>query len=505
MVTDKKQEKTMLAFALEYAKAGYKVIPVAGKRPTTPNGKDDASSSAAVITAWWTSNPEAGIGVLIPDDVVVVDIDSKDALAAFDSFGFSLPATIKAKSKRGFHFWYRRTGTAEAIRRINVMPGVDLLVNGYVVAPPTPYISGNGSYEWEVDLFTGEMSDAPSWLEEYISDSNRNQHKIQPEEILKGAPAGSRQTTLFRYACSLRARGKTSKQEARVLVREAARNSEGGDKDFNENYVTEMVDRVWKTYDKSEKQEEEKAPSHVVYSLADLSAKTLDPAVHLVKNILPATGYTLLTSPPKTGKSAFGALLAASVATGKKLWSKIETKQVGVLYLDLEQFEYEALERWKGILKEIGQDSMPANLYTAFTWDVMDEGGLELIKEFLVDHPHVGLVVIDTLADFWPADEGRASNAYHREQKIVKNFTTLSRDFGCAVLVVHHDKKGDSQNLVGKASGTYALSGKAASILHIERGDGLVAALEIIGKNVPQSLTHMRLDVDTMTWKKLNA
>jgi hypothetical protein len=64
----KTQQASNLEHALKYASMGLRVFPLqpGTKRPSTEHGVKDATTDPATINAWWTENPDAGIG-LAPD------------------------------------------------------------------------------------------------------------------------------------------------------------------------------------------------------------------------------------------------------------------------------------------------------------------------------------------------------------------------------------------------------------------------------------------------------
>ena len=490
---------TVLDVALQYAEMGFKVFPTRGKRPITPNGFKDASLVKSVIKEWYKSPEEDhGVAIVIPDWCVVVDIDGDEGIRVLNEHGYMLPTTSRVNTGKGWHFWYRRPEEVSLVRKIRVLPSVDLLMNGYVVAPPSRHPSGK-TYAWDIPLSLDKIADAPSWVLTMASHDNAMKQKVNVEEFFDGIAEGERQTALFRYACYLRSRPKMTLIEAKVLVRELAKRSEG--QGYRKYPDTDgLVDRVWKTYDAARDPDEE-PEEHKIWTLADLDAARLPKRRHLVKDMLPSSGYTLITSPPKKGKSLIADYVAACVATGTAAWSLHKTNQAGVLVLDLEQDEVDALERWRCIFKDIGIKGWPANLHTAFTWPSMDAGGLDRLTEFLAEHPHISLVVIDTLADLWPEDEGKASSAYHREQRIMRKFVKISKEYGVAFLVVHHDRKGDGE-FIQKASGTYAITGKAAAVWSFQReGTSHSAKLELSGKNIPDGLIFLKFDKPNLVWR----
>ncbi|WP_337845536.1 bifunctional DNA primase/polymerase, partial [Thermus sp.] len=66
---------------------GYAVLPLVPgeKRPhfrLVPHGLKEASQDPATLEAWWRSCPEAGVGILAPEGVLVLDVDQGEAWEA---------------------------------------------------------------------------------------------------------------------------------------------------------------------------------------------------------------------------------------------------------------------------------------------------------------------------------------------------------------------------------------------------------------------------------------
>ena len=86
-------DKTMVEYALEYARMGWPVFPLhtpvaggrcscgkrecdnLGKHPRTIHGRDDASTNEATIRRWWEIWPDANIGIATGDGLLIVDFD----------------------------------------------------------------------------------------------------------------------------------------------------------------------------------------------------------------------------------------------------------------------------------------------------------------------------------------------------------------------------------------------------------------------------------------------
>ncbi|RMH15042.1 MAG: DNA primase [Gemmatimonadetes bacterium] len=151
--------------ALAYARAGWRVFPVRarGKRPLTPHGHHDATTDAGAIRDWWTRWPRANVGLPVPAGIVVLDLDSAEALQRLKARDLDLPSTVRATTGRGVHLWYR-TGKAAVRNRVGLFDGVDVrAAGGYVVVPPSVHPSGS-VYRWDVALDGAAISECPGWL-----------------------------------------------------------------------------------------------------------------------------------------------------------------------------------------------------------------------------------------------------------------------------------------------------------------------------------------------------
>src|SRR3954452_16216919 len=93
-------EETLAAAALRYANLGIPVFPCVpgGKRPLTPNGFHDATSSARTVNDWWRRTPEANIGLPTgaATGVLVVDVDVHAGGSGFDAFERARSADLAA-------------------------------------------------------------------------------------------------------------------------------------------------------------------------------------------------------------------------------------------------------------------------------------------------------------------------------------------------------------------------------------------------------------------------
>lgn len=138
----------ILEAALMYARQGWPVFPVkrADKRPYTVHGFKDATTDPEQIKKWWSTWPEANIGVPTGQvsGMFVVDVDNLDNAPP------GLPPTRIARTGRGgMHILFKHPGVPVRNSQSALAKGVDVRGDGgYIVAPPSIHENGT-QYRWE--------------------------------------------------------------------------------------------------------------------------------------------------------------------------------------------------------------------------------------------------------------------------------------------------------------------------------------------------------------------
>lgn len=152
-----------LACALEYAARGWPVFPLI-KGQKEPHGEHarhgflDATTDALRIKAWWSADPEDGIGLAAGwrvrnGHVGILDIDPRnggtESLAKLEAeLGGPLPKTVVARTGGGGGHYYLWTPYLTKKCKLAEHPGIDWIPqDGYVVLPPSLHPSG-ARYEW---------------------------------------------------------------------------------------------------------------------------------------------------------------------------------------------------------------------------------------------------------------------------------------------------------------------------------------------------------------------
>lgn len=121
------------------------------KTPLTAHGFKDATTDAAIVASWWTTWPDANVGVATGavSGIDVVDLDlakgdtpaGRTTLAALEHQYGEFNTLSVATGSGGVHLYFaHRDGVGCSAGRL---PGIDVRGDGgYVVAPPSVHPSG---------------------------------------------------------------------------------------------------------------------------------------------------------------------------------------------------------------------------------------------------------------------------------------------------------------------------------------------------------------------------
>lgn len=241
--------KTMLDYALEYARAGMSVVPThsvdaqgrcsCSNRNCASPGKHPRlrwkSHSIEPLTedkiiSWWTKFPEANIGIItgVQSGVTVLDIDGPQGLESLKEAGFpieELPESpMVLTGGGGIHIYYRFPEKIKVKTGSGILPKVDIRSEGgFVVVPPSTHKSGK-RYEWAEGkgLFDIPLADF-DWS--FVTETKPVERKIKLpnekrwyEECLKGVESGGRNDACARLAGRYFGLGLTQFEVERILI-----------------------------------------------------------------------------------------------------------------------------------------------------------------------------------------------------------------------------------------------------------------------------------------------
>jgi hypothetical protein len=233
----------------------------------------------------------------------------------------------------------------------------------------------------------------------------------------------------------------------------------------------------------------------------DLKAMTFDPVRFLVRNLIPNEGVTLVVAKPKSGKSWLILDLALACTMNRYTLGEIMPLQGSVLYLALEDSLRRLRSRCDKLLPPDVKD-WPDTLTLATEWRRVDQGGLDDIRNWVLAERAAGrsvaFVAVDVLKMIRPATN-KAKPAYESDYEALTGLQKLARDLTIAILVVHHTRKADSDDLLDKVSGTFGLTGAADTILVMEkRSSGWL--FDVRGRDVSSDELAAEFHKETCKW-----
>ena len=209
----------------------------------------------------------------------------------------------------------------------------------------------------------------------------------------------------------------------------------------------------------------------------------------------------LFTGTPKVGKSFFMLQLAYHVSTGKPLW-EYPVRKGPVLYLALED-NYERLQKrlYRMFGKEEGTDDLHLAVTSGVLGDILDS---QLIR-FLTDNPDTCLVIIDTLKRIRETD-GSAYN-YNEDYDTVMKLKNFADRRGICLILVHHNRKLQSEDVFEMISGSNGLFGAAdgAFVLEKKERGSDEAILHVTGRDQPEAKLHLKRDPESLLWNLTEA
>jgi hypothetical protein len=232
----------MLAAALDYAKRGWRVIPIhwvrkdgacscanphcdnVGKHPLTAHGVKDADLGEKTIRAWWTKHPKANIGIATgaASGIIALDVDPRhggtDSMIKLKIKYGKLPDGPRVHTGGGgVHLYFSCPGITLK-NKVGLFAGVDVRADGgYVLAPGSNHKSGE-IYRWKQDHKPSEVA-IPA-LPDFLLERIQGELPVPSGSKSDGTiHSGMRNATLASIGGTMRARGMSPDSiEAALLV-----------------------------------------------------------------------------------------------------------------------------------------------------------------------------------------------------------------------------------------------------------------------------------------------
>jgi hypothetical protein len=186
----------VLSAALDYASAGWRVVPIGPKRkfPAMQEWQTHASSNPEEIKNWFTGMYRGhGVGIATGAEtrLWVLDVDvnegkhGDETLADLEAKHGALPPTIEVLTGSGGRHLYFRWPEGREVRNnagTRLGPGLDVRgEGGQVLAPPTLHPNGT-AYAWVIGQGWDEhpMAYPPKWLLDLVCEVPRPEPQLAP-------------------------------------------------------------------------------------------------------------------------------------------------------------------------------------------------------------------------------------------------------------------------------------------------------------------------------------
>lgn len=200
----------MLQSALDYLSWGFAVFPLSANSKIPMKGTagvKDASKSPDKVRAWWLATPHANVGVALgaASGVVAIDLDkgaTRETLKAF-------PRTVTARSKNGWHLYYRYTDGLTNTQLVKEGYNATLRSTGYYVVGVGSTVDG-WEYVWESDE-GGELAPGECQIAELPAEFLPKVKKLYGEN--------TRHQMFVETATAMRAKGHTPEEVLAELHR----------------------------------------------------------------------------------------------------------------------------------------------------------------------------------------------------------------------------------------------------------------------------------------------
>ncbi len=505
--------------ALSYARLGLALFPVVsrGKKPLTTHGCNDATTDPGQIQKWWSKYPTANIGIAtgkISGGLVVIDMDIDEDTGVIGYYSLlewqkehgSFPKSwLCFTGREGYHLYLH--SDTEIQNRVGVMDGVDIRGDGgYVIAPPSVHANGR-RYEWKYAPEDLPLADAGPPLNALLSipGNNTDDHFQTPATI----PEGERNTTLFKQACSMRARGDP---EAAILAAIAATNQSICHPPLTQNEINGLVKSAMRyqpgptrsvTVENGTIKPVKQHEPILAVTAAELDQMEIEPIEWLVKDLLPV-GLSVLGAPSKYYKSYMALGLCLGICTSGRFLGH-QCQKHACLYFDLESTKRRPKERIRQILN--GKPA-PDNLYIITGADDVGrigDGFERQLIEQLTQHPEIKLVVIDVFQKIRPAAK-RNQTGYDRDYDDLKVLKQVADQYDIGILLIHHTRKmRDTGDVFNELSGSVGIMGAvdAAWVITRESRDSDESTLHVTGRDMDNQSLQMRFNKQAFQWEYL--
>lgn len=223
--------------------------------------------------------------------------------------------------------------------------------------------------------------------------------------------------------------------------------------------------------------------------------------IWLLPDILPEVGAFMLSGKPKAGKSWWVLQLAMATVQGGRFLDR-DVPRGAVLYLALE----DNFRRLKDRMLKLQPDALDhksdfsALAYRVVAPTVADGLPGELRRAIGGAHHKIRLVIVDTLQKA-RGPSGTQGTQYGLDYDVLSKLKAVADEMGVCLLVVHHLRKADSEDVHDCVSGTQGIAGAAdGSLVLVRQRGGDTATLHVTGRDMPEAELGLKFDGHNWTF-----
>ena len=520
---EQEQMQKVLEFAKQYIARGWKIVPLRYKEKRAfIEGWQNLRIAENELEKYFLENGQAhNIGLLLGEPsnwLVDVDLDHAFAVEVAPVFLENTGVVFGRKSKKASHWLYystnarttkfmiparlakQITGNAEDTTIIEIRS-----TGAQTMAPPSIH-PDNEQVEW---FAFGE----PATVE--YEELLKRTGKIASATLLALVwQKGTRQDTAMALAGALLRSGWSEEETEKFIqvVAGLAGDEETKDRIRAAEYTSRKIGASpttgWKRLSELLGEEavrlviewlqvgKEKEETAEIEEFTDeeLWNANLPEPSWLVEGLLPETGLTLIAGKPKIGKSWLALSIATGIAHGGEVAGIQAKKQANTIYLTLE----DTPRRLKKRLKMV--EERPSGKCTIVRkFGKMTPENLRRLEE-KIKEKNAKVVIIDPLGRIQTTEKN--TNLYNADYESLGMLKDLADRMNIAIIVIHHLKKGESDDPLEDVLGTTAIIGVVDTILVMKRTRGQAdATLFITGREIEDK--EIALEFEAGKWKVL--
>jgi Fe2+ or Zn2+ uptake regulation protein len=224
-------------------------------------------------------------------------------------------------------------------------------------------------------------------------------------------------------------------------------------------------------------------PKPKIQRLQDLQKTILPETKWAIDPLLPE-GVTILGGKPKLGKSWLALSMQLAISSGGAALGKYPVERGEVLYISLEDNDKRLQKRSNQLLRNA---LASPDFYYATEWPRLNEGGYELIEEYINEHPSLKLIVIDPWARIKPKTNTHQSQQYDDDYEAITPLQKLAGEKGISILIIDHMRKTEAEDPLDMIAGSVGKTGAVDGFLLLYRKRGESdARLFVTGRDIEE-------------------